>query len=92
MSNARTFSHVAVLIKDKRMKTAMSQSELSTKMGYKNGQFISNVERGICSLPGKKILIASELLNISRTELMTAIMKDYELTLRDIVQKSEQGL
>ena len=49
----RCFKNIAELIKTKRLQhpKGYSQSELSHLLGYKNGQFISNVERALCNIP-----------------------------------------
>ncbi len=79
----RSFSYVAKLIKDKRLShpERYSQTQLSKTLGYKNGQFISNLERGLCSIPLKGMVNFVKVLNISEAELKEAILKDYELTL-----------
>lgn len=79
----RSFSYVAKLIKDKRLShpERYSQTQLSKTLGYKNGQFISNLERGLCSIPLKGMINFVNVLNISEAELKEAILKDYELTL-----------
>ena len=79
----RSFDHVAKLIKEKRMShiKAYSQSELSQLLGYKNGQFISNVERGLCNVPLKMLSRISDILNISQDDLKKAILEDHEKTL-----------
>ena len=41
------FDQMAKLIKKKRAEKKLSQGQLSFKLGYKNGQFISNVEKSI---------------------------------------------
>ena len=58
-----------------------SQSELSRLLGYKSGQFISNVERGLCSIPPKVLTKVSQVLNIHPKELKQAILKDQGVTL-----------
>lgn len=60
-----------------------SQSELSHLLGYKNGQFISNVERALCNIPLKMLRRVSEVLDISSEELKAAILKDQEETLNN---------
>lgn len=79
----RNFSSVAKLIKEKRTThpKGYSQTQLSKALGYKNGQFISNLERGLCSIPLKGMSKFLETLNISEEELKSAILKDYKLTL-----------
>ena len=83
MSKQRSFQHIARLIKDRRLAhhKGYSQAELSELLGYKNGQFISNVERGICAIPLKTLKKVGEVLEISKDELMKAMLNDYQTTL-----------
>ena len=62
----RCFKNIAQLIKTKRLHhpKSYSQSELSHLLGYKNGQFISNVERALCNVPLKMLGKVSEVLAI----------------------------
>lgn len=60
-----------------------SQSGLSALLGYKNGQFISNVERGLCSIPLKTLKKVSKILGIKPKQLREAILKDYDVTLNN---------
>ena len=89
----RNFSYVAKLIKDKRLShpERYSQTQLSKTLGYKNGQFISNLERGLCSIPLKGMTNFLKVLNISEYELKTAILKDYELTLDYYLNESTKN-
>lgn len=79
----RTFKNVATLVRTKRFEhpDMLSQSDLSQLLGYKNGQFISNVERGLCNVPLKMMKKISEILNVDQAELKKAILKDHEETL-----------
>lgn len=79
----RCFKHIATLIRVKRMShpSVLSQTDLSTLLGYKNGQFISNVERGLCNVPLKMMSRIAEILNIPEEEIKTAILKDHAQTL-----------
>lgn len=79
----RSFRHIAKLIRTKRMthSSTYSQSELSHLLGYKNGQFISNVERALCNIPLKMLSRVCEVLDIEPQELKEAIMHDHEETL-----------
>ena len=54
---------------------------MSHLLGYKNGQFISNVERGLCNVPLKMLRRVSEVLGIPKEELKKAILDDHEKTL-----------
>jgi transcriptional regulator with XRE-family HTH domain len=79
----RSFKNIAVLIRTKRINHSKnySQSDLSELLGYKNGQFISNVERGLCNVPLKMMRRISEVLEINQEEIKAAILKDHEATL-----------
>lgn len=81
----RSFKHIAQLIRKRRLQhpKAYSQSELSHLLGYKNGQFISNVERALCNIPLKMLVKVSEVLNIEPSEIKEAILKDQEETLNN---------
>ena len=83
----RSFENIAKLIKAKRIQhpKGYSQSELSHLLGYKNGQFISNVERALCNIPLKMLNRVSEILDIEHNELRDAILKDHEVTLNNYI-------
>lgn len=85
----RTFENVAKLIKSKRQghPQRYSQSELSSMLGYKNGQFISNVERGLCNIPLKMLGKVCDILDISSQELKKVIMLDHDKTLDNYLAK-----
>ena len=76
----RCFKKIAQLIRTKRMNhpKGYSQSELSHLLGYKNGQFISNVERALCNIPLKMLRKVSEVLDIPAEELKASILKDQD--------------
>ncbi|MEA9358623.1 helix-turn-helix transcriptional regulator [Bacteriovorax sp. PP10] len=86
----RSFKNIAALIRTKRINhpKSYSQSDLSLLLGYKNGQFISNVERGLCNVPLKMMKKISEVLDISAEEIKTSILKDHEETLTNYFNKS----
>lgn len=79
----RSFTNIAELIRTKRMAhpQALSQSDLSDRLGYKNGQFISNVERGLCNVPLKMMSRIAEILDITPEEIKMAVLKDHKETL-----------
>lgn len=87
----RSFKNIAELIKVNRLNhpNKYSQSELSHALGYRNGQFISNVERGLCSIPLKGIYKVSEVLSIDPEAVKVAILKDYEDTLNLFMTKKQ---
>lgn len=88
----RCFKNIAALIRTKRLQhpKAYSQSELSHLLGYKNGQFISNVERALCNIPLKMLVKVSEVLDINPQEVKDAILKDHEETLNNYLKLNNQ--
>jgi len=86
----RSFEAIAKLIRDKRMghPKGYSQSELSQLLGYKNGQFISNVERALCNVPLKMLGRIAEILDITHAELKAAILEDHEKTLENFLSSA----
>ena len=86
----RCFEHIAKLIREKRINhpKGYSQSELSHLLGYKNGQFISNVERALCNIPLKMLGRVAEVLDIDPENLKRAILKDHEQTLDNYLERS----
>lgn len=89
--NLRCFENIAKLIKSKRLNhhKGYSQSELSHLLGYKNGQFISNVERALCNVPLKMLRRVGEVLDISPEEIKASILKDQELTLDNFLNAGQ---
>jgi transcriptional regulator with XRE-family HTH domain len=87
----RSFKNIAKLIRAKRLghPKGYSQSELSQLLGYKNGQFISNVERALCNIPLKMLQKVSEILDANPNELKRAILKDHEETLDNHLSKNK---
>tara|TARA_R110002072_G_scaffold64203_5_gene159700 strand:+ start:32193 stop:32498 length:306 start_codon:yes stop_codon:yes gene_type:complete len=90
METKRSFQNIAKLIRDKRINHPKnySQSELSQLLGYKNGQFISNVERALCNIPLKMLTKVSGILDIPERDLKTAILKDHEITLDNFLESN----
>ncbi len=86
----RSFKNIARLIRAKRQTHPQkySQSELSHLLGYKNGQFISNVERGLCNIPLKMLGKVCEILQIGPHEIKQAMMVDFEMTIENYLTRS----
>lgn len=89
----RHFKNLAILVKQKRMAHPQkySQAELSDLLGYKNGQFISNVERSLCHLPFKILPKVCDVLSISGTEIKDAMLKDYAETIEYYLSQSSKS-
>jgi len=87
----RKFTHIAALIKSKRLShpQGLSQSDLSHLLGYKNGQFISNVERALCNIPFKMINKVCDILHITSDEISGAMLNDYRDTINSYLQTNQ---
>ncbi len=79
----RIFKNIGALIRIKRMThpNRYSQLKLANMLGHKNGQFISNVERSLCSIPLKMLKKTAEILDIDRQKLKEVLLEDYGSTL-----------
>ncbi len=84
MESIRKFNNMAELVKDYRNRTclaedmpATTQGELAHALGYKNGQFVSNVERGLCGVPVDKWDLLSKTLRIPLLKLKAAYLADH---------------
>ncbi len=69
------------LIKRARIARNMSQNELSSLLGYKNGQYLSNIERGLCAIPVKKLVAAAHYLKLDVHILRMALIEDFTAAL-----------
>ena len=88
------FDLIGQFVKDNRIKKTgrnpkgLSQTELSTALGYKNGQFISNVERALCSIPAKKLLVLAEVFSVDAEDIVEIKVADLRRGLhRDLGMK-----
>lgn len=82
------FKHIAETCRYARTNnTELSQGDVSHLLGYRNGQFMSNVERAKCNLPPNKILLASEILKIPVSHIIDAMLRDFRDALLDETQK-----
>lgn len=70
-------SHLGDAIKNGRIKKGLTQTDLAKILGYSSPQYISNVERGRCSLTHKKLAKVAKLLKISKTAIKQTLIKDF---------------
>lgn len=73
----RNFIHIAKVVRTARERTPYSQSDLSHLLGYKNGQFVSNIERSKCSTPINRVADLAKHLSIDPELIKEAMVKDY---------------
>lgn len=81
----KSFHHIANLVRNARIKKDISQQKLSEILGYKNGQFVSNLERALCSLPLEKAEELSNALDLPIQHIKDALVEDYKSHLNAFV-------
>ncbi len=69
--------HLGPIIRERRRTLNLSQKKLAQLMGYKNGQYVSNMERGLSSLPIRGILAITIHLRLPMVVLKEALVNDY---------------
>ena len=77
----RSFKCISNLVRNGRLKSGITQIQLAEKLGFKNSQFISNIERAKSSIPEDSIKGLSRALNISKFDIIEAMTSDYRNTL-----------
>lgn len=63
-------------LKEIRLKADMSQGELAKKLGYGSAQFVSNWERGVCSVPPPKILAFCKATDMKTSEMRNLLVAE----------------
>lgn len=72
------FENIGLAVKEARENKGLTQDQLSKALGYDNGQFISNVERGKCSIPVKKLKKMARKTNVSAEHFVNFMVLDYQ--------------
>ena len=70
---------ISILIKKNREKMGLTQEELAKKLGYKNKSSIARIENGTANISSKKISEFAKVLNITTTDIFSAIREDMYL-------------
>lgn len=52
-------------LKELREKLGMTQLELAKAAGYRGAQYISNLERGVCAFPQKKLRVFAKVFKVN---------------------------
>jgi transcriptional regulator with XRE-family HTH domain len=87
-STPRQFYKIGGLVREYRELVCISQLELAKKLGYKNGQFISNLERGICTIPYDKIALLSLEIKVAPVRIIEAMCDDFKTNIKHVVNGS----
>ena len=76
------FPNSSKIAREARKKSGMTLYQLGDKLGYKNGQFISNCDRGLCAYPPKHFEYIAELAGITLDEVIEARVADKRLQIQ----------
>lgn len=80
------FKNISEVIRDSRNEAGMTQLELAKCIGYDCGQFVSNLERGMCSLPLNRVKVTCQTLGIKPANITNALLMDYQIRLKEAVR------
>lgn len=70
------FEHLSVFLKQKRLDSGLSRTELAESLGKVHSQFVTNWELGLCAPPNHKLDKLITVLKIDRAELVDIMLKD----------------
>lgn len=76
------FPNSASIARRARKMSGMSQDVLGEKLGYKNGQFISNCDRGLCAYPPKHFEYIADLAGVGLEDVIEARLADKRLQIQ----------
>jgi transcriptional regulator with XRE-family HTH domain len=85
----KRFHNVAKLMRLRRIELGLSQSQTAKLIGFVRGQFVSNVERALCSVPPKKIESTAKVLQVDPSEIINAILEDERIFMHQILSKDK---
>ena len=71
------------MLKKAREQAGLSQFALGVHLGLDNGQFISNIERGLRALPAKHIHHIASALNLSENDLTDHLIRVHALRISE---------
>ncbi len=86
------FTGISKLLKESREKTPWSQTDLAKKLNMRNGQFISNIERGLCGLPSKYGSQVCDILSIDKDVMIETMTADYKNGLIEDFNSGNSGV
>jgi transcriptional regulator with XRE-family HTH domain len=65
---------LGIWLKSQREKHNLTQAEMAKALHYENAQIISNIERGVSSMPAGRIADFAQVLRVSPLELQFRIL------------------
>jgi len=87
------FKNMGTYLRQKRLDSGYTQSELASSLGDVHSQFVSNWERGLCAPPGHSLHKLIDVLKLSREKLVDVMLEDSRVVIESKVfkKKSKAG-
>jgi len=79
----------AGVIRKIRIENKLSQAELTQMLGMKNGQYVSNIERGLAKIPAKYVGFLCKKFGVDKNEIIEAIIEDER---RRVIYEAEKSI
>lgn len=73
------YDHVGAVLKEARISKGLTQLELAKQLGFTTSQYISNIERGMCSLSAYQARRIARLLDYPFERFVEAAAADYKM-------------
>ena len=73
------FPNSSKIAREARKKSGKTLYQVGKELGYKNGQFVSNCDRGLCAYPAKHFEYIANLAGVTLEEVIEARLADKRL-------------
>lgn len=80
----------AKFIYEARKKAGLTQIHIADKLGYSSAQFISNAERGLCTLPDNTMHKFVKITGSNIMEYIEAKITDYRTKLKPQIKLAKR--
>ena len=90
MNKAPSQKRIGQFLKQHRVKAGLTQSDVAQRLGYTSPQFISNIERGLCSAPVKHLKDFAKMYNLDSEELIGLLLTEHETMLRSALNLEQK--
>ncbi|PCI27029.1 hypothetical protein COB52_05535 [Candidatus Kaiserbacteria bacterium] len=77
MKKETEYVEIGMFLKGAREKAGLTQGQVAKEFGFTTAQFISNLERGLVSLPAKHIQPLSALYGVKAEKFVDEIVNAY---------------
>ncbi len=84
------FRHLGAYLRQKRLDSGYTQSELASSLGDVHSQFVSNWERGLCAPPGHSLHKLIDVLKLNREKLVDVMLDDSRMEIESKVFKKKK--